>query len=95
MAEGKTKEQSAAERLRYWKLARGAHKLKNRSSKQKRFYHTRYIYRCLSGAVLEEMSKNGNFDATQELSRRDRIHEKNQVRKQRYQEKLAAKRAAK
>lgn len=91
-----SKEQKQAERLRFWKLERGAHKLKNRSSKHLRWLKGRKdIYKCLSNDALKEMSNNNNFDATQELVRRDKVHDKNEIRKQRYQEKIAAKRASK
>lgn len=90
-----TKEQKNAERLKAWKQDRAAHKPKNRSSKHLRFFHVKDIYRCMSTAVLTELSKKDDFAAAQELARRDKIHDKNEIRKARYQEKLAAKRAAK
>lgn len=68
------------ERLRYWKLARGAHKLKNRSSKHLRFMNSgKSIYKCLSGAVLDKMAKHDNFDAYQEILRRDKKRAKKAV----------------
>jgi len=91
----KTKKISKEERIRFWQLSKAAHKLKNRSSKHLRFIkQMKPIYRCFSNASLKELSRNGSFEAEMELTRRSKIHDKNQVRKDRYLAKLAAKRAA-
>lgn len=69
---------------------------KNRSSKDIAWLtKMRPIHRCLNGEFLKRLASNGDPLATKELNRRDKIHDKNQVRKQRYIEKLAAKRKAK
>ena len=68
-----TKEQKAADRLKFWKLGRSAHKLKNRSSKdilRISHFNKNKIWRCLSGEALKTMAKNDCFDAQQELNRR-------------------------
>lgn len=65
----------------------------NRSSKNL-FWLTKFkpIYRCMNGDVLRKWANNGLTPALTELNRRDKIRDKNQVRKQRYDEKLQAKR---
>lgn len=69
---------------------------KNRSSKDISWLtKIRPIYRCLNGAFLKKLANNGNSLALKELNRRDKVHEKNEQRKQKYMEKLAAKRLAK
>ena len=67
------------EKLRNYRLRTGAHKLKNRSSKDiLRLGHCNAIniYRSLSGAALLEMSLNGNFEARVEIDRRRKKAEK-------------------
>ena len=72
MAEDNAKYQ---DRLKYWKIARGARKLKNRSSKSILtivHYNGNKIWKSMSNEFLNELSKNGSFDATQEINRRNR-----------------------
>lgn len=79
-----TKEQKAADRLKFWKLGRSAHKLKNRSSKDiLRISHfsKNKIWRCLNNASLKEMAKNDCFDAQQELNRRARKRDQKEDKK--------------
>lgn len=78
MAQNKHKEHkplSREERIKIWKTQQAAagRKLKNRSSKNiLKINHvsTRSIYRTMSRMALEEMAKNGNWDADMELTRR-------------------------
>lgn len=83
------------QRVKQWKQDKAARKPKNRSSKHLRLIQNKDIFRCLSAASLKEMANNSCFGASMELQRRDRIHDKNEVRKERYLAKLAAKRGAK
>ena len=77
------KQLSREERIKIWKTQQAAagRKLKNRSSKNiLKINHvsTRSIYRTMSRQALEEMSKNGNWDADMELTRRkDRANRRN------------------
>lgn len=69
---------------------------KNRSSKDIVWLtKIKPIYRSMNGSFLKKLASNGDYRATKELNRRDKVHDKNEVRKQRYVEKLAAKRKAK
>lgn len=65
------------EKLRYFRIRRGAHKLKNRSTKDiLRIGHCNNrnkIWRSLSGEALLDMMKNGNFEARVEIDRRRRM----------------------
>lgn len=67
---------SNEEKVRLWNLQKGAHKLKNRSSKSiLRIGHwprRTTIYKSMSNAALQELSKNDDFDADMELRRRDK-----------------------
>ena len=67
---------SREDRIKIWKTQQAAvgRKLKNRSSKNiLKINHvsTRSIYRTMSRQALEEMSKNGSWDADMELTRRN------------------------
>lgn len=67
------------EKLRNYRLRKGSHKLKNRSSKdifRVTCCKKKDIYRSLSGAALQEMSKEGNFEARVEIDRRRKKAEK-------------------
>lgn len=80
-----SKEQKDAERLKYWKIQRGARKLKNRSSKdilRIHHYNKNKVWRQLSGEALKEMANNGSFDAQQEILRRDRRRAKKEAKKE-------------
>lgn len=70
------KQLSREERIKIWKTQQAAagRKLKNRSSKtilKINHVSTRSIYRTMSRQALEEMAKNGNWDADMELTRRN------------------------
>ena len=70
------KQLSREDRIKIWKVQQAAagRKLKNRSSKNiLKINHvsTRSIYRTMSRQALEEMAKNGNWDADMELTRRN------------------------
>ena len=71
---------SKDEQVRQWKLQKGAHKLKNRSSKNiLRINHWPQritIYKSMSNAALQELSKNDDFEADMELRRRDKKRSK-------------------
>lgn len=74
-----SKEQKAAERLKYWRINRGAHKLKNRSSKNIlsiHHYNPNKVWKSFSNDVLQKMAKNESYDAQQELNRRARKRDK-------------------
>lgn len=74
-----SKEQKAAERLKYWRINRGAHKLKNRSSKDIlsiHHYNPNKIWKSFSNDALQKFVQNDCFDAQQELNRRHRKHDK-------------------
>ena len=67
---------SYEEKVRQWNLRKGARKLKNRSSKDiLRIGHwprRMTVYKSMSNAALQELSKNDDFDADMELRRRDK-----------------------
>lgn len=71
---------SKDEKVRQWKLQKGAHKLKNRSSKDiLRIGHwpkRLTIYKSMSNAGLQELSKNDDFEADMELRRREKKRSK-------------------
>ena len=68
------------EKLRFHKLRVGAHKLKNRSSKDiLRIGHCNNrnkIWKSFSGAALLDMMKSGAFEARVEIDRRRKRAEK-------------------
>jgi len=68
------------DKLRTFRIVRGARKLKNRSSKDiLRIGHCNNrnkIWRSLSGAVLLDMMKSGSFAARVEIDRRRKRAEK-------------------
>lgn len=68
------------DKLRAFRIRRGARKLKNRSSKDiLRIGHCNNrnkIWRSLSGAALLDMMKNGTFEARVEIDRRRKRAEK-------------------
>lgn len=67
---------SYEEKVRQWNLRKGARKLKNRSSKDiLRIGHwprRMTVYKSMSNAALQELSKNDDFEADMELRRRDK-----------------------
>lgn len=67
---------SKEEKVRQWKLAKGAHKLKNRSSKdilKIGHWPTKMtIFKSMSNAALQEMSRQEVFEADMEISRREK-----------------------
>lgn len=67
---------SYEEKVRQWNLRKGARKLKNRSSKDiLRIGHwprRTTVYKSMSNAALQELSKNDDFEADMELRRRDK-----------------------
>ena len=67
---------SYEETVRQWNLRKGARKLKNRSSKDiLRIGHwprRMTVYKSMSNAALQELSKNDDFEADMELRRRDK-----------------------
>lgn len=71
---------SKDEKVRQWKLQKGARKLKNRSSKDiLRIGHwprRMTIYKSMSNAALQELSKNDDFEADMELRRREKKRSK-------------------
>lgn len=63
------------ERLRYYRLKKASHKLKNRSSKDiLRINHCNNLksYKSLSNEALKQMSNNGDFEARVEIDRRNK-----------------------
>lgn len=69
---------------------------KNRSSKNLTWMtKIRPAIRSLNNATVRELANNGMQNAIAEMNRRDKCHDKNEVRKQRYIEKVAKKRASK
>lgn len=67
---------SKEEKVRQWKLSNGAHKLKNRSSKDiMKIGHWPKkitVFKSMSNAALQELSRQEVFEADMELSRRQK-----------------------
>lgn len=73
------------EKVRQWKIQKGVHKPKNRSSKDiLRINHWPQrvdIYKSMSNATLQEMAKNDSFAADMEMYRREQKRAKKAAKK--------------
>lgn len=74
------------ERIRQWTLAKGAHKLKNRSSKDilkiNHWPAHPTIYKSMSNAALSELARKNDFEADMELRRRQKKQAKKAAKKE-------------